>query len=375
MIFCLFGTRAADENQLDTAARPDTFCYLLVVVATLALILRRRAPLWALAICGAALTVYLSKDYPFGPVLFTGPVAAWAVGSRLPWRRALPAVGIFAVVVAAGAAGRLLDGGGAGWLAFTGWVLIWSLVVGSAAVAGAAITERRRSAEGVRLEQARRAVSEERLAMAQDVHDGVGHGLAVIALQAGVAMHVLDRDPQRARELLATIQSTSRESLDGLRADLERLRSPESTAARRPAPGLADLPVLLDRMRDGGLILRTDLAGVPSGAEDPLPAEVDAAAYRIVQESLTNVLRHADTSEATVRIVRDGTTLRIDVRDRGRTPVRERSVGTGATGIDGMRGRAETAGGTLSAGPAEDGGFLVRAALPLTTSSIGAHHD
>jgi signal transduction histidine kinase len=173
-------------------------------------------------------------------------------------------------------------------------------------------------------------------------------------MQAGVAAHVLDRDPARARELMATVATTSREALDGLRADLERMRSPAEEAARRPGPGLADLPLLLDRMRDGGLRLSVTL---PAG--DAVPPDVGAVAYRIVQESLTNVLRHAGTSEASVRVAVDGA-VHVEVADRGNGP----AGGDGGSGIAGMRRRAESVGGQLSAGPREGGGFLVRAELP-----------
>jgi signal transduction histidine kinase len=162
---------------------------------------------------------------------------------------------------------------------------------------------------------------------------------------------VLDRDPERARELLATVVTTSREALDGLRADLERLRTP---AARRPGPGLADLPVLLDRMRDGGLDLAVSLP-----ADAAVPPDVGAAAYRIVQESLTNVLRHAGTDAASVRVSLDGA-LRVEVADRGLSG----APGAGGTGIAGMKRRAESVGGSLTAGPRDGGGFLVRAELP-----------
>src|SRR4051794_36014201 len=200
-----------------------------------------------------------------------------------------------------------------GWLPQLTWVGGWAATVGGVAAIGAARQVRRRSEAGVWAEQARRAVSEERLQMAQDMHDGVGHGLAVIAMHAGVALHVLDRDPERARELLASIQATSREALDGLRADLDRWRSPDDAAARRPVPGLEDLPQLLARMRAGGLTLTDRIDPCPD-----LPEEVGAAAYRIVQESLTNVLRHAAGAAAEVRIGCAGAALEIEVRDDGR---------------------------------------------------------
>jgi signal transduction histidine kinase len=262
-------------------------------------------------------------------------------------------------VTAAAAAPAFFEGSGAGWLSHLTWSLTWGAAVAGVAAVGAALQVRRRSEAGVRREQARRAVSEERLQMAQDVHDGVGHGLAVIAMHAGVALHVLDRDPARARELLTAIQATSREALDGLRTDLDRWRSADDAASRRPVPGLDDLPRLLARMRAGGLVLddRVELcAGVP--------AEVGEAAYRIVQESLTNVLRHAGATPADVTLGCTGDALIVEVRDRGAGAPGSDDVPAGS-GITGMRRRTAALGGRFTAGPAPDGGFVVRAELPV----------
>jgi signal transduction histidine kinase len=343
---CLGGTHAAGDNQGDL---PHTYAYALAGLAALTLLLRRRAPLAGLSVAAAATGAYLLLDQPYGPILFAGPVWAWCLAAVLPLRRALPWITGYGIVLVATAAPGQLDEDG--WGGLLVWTTGITVVLAAGTVTGFAMAARRQSELDARQEVARRAVSEERLAMAQDVHDGVGHSLAVIAMQAGVAAHVLDRDPDRARELLATVVSTSREALDGLRADLERLRTP---AARRPDPGLADLPVLLDRMRDGGLDLEVSL---PTAAA--VPPEVEAAAYRIVQESLTNVLRHSGTGAASVRVVLDGA-LRVEVADRGQPG----PVSPDGTGIAGMRRRAESVGGRLSAGPRDGGGFLVRAELP-----------
>jgi signal transduction histidine kinase len=343
------GTHGAAETQ-STASHP--YAYLLAGLTALTLLLRRRAPLVGVSAAAAATGAYLLLDQPYGPILFAGPAWAWCLAATLPLRRALPWIaGLVLVVVGAGAPRAVHQ---LGW----GGLLIWAAaatgVAAAAAATGSALAARQRSEAAARVEIARRAVSEERLAMAQDVHDGVGHSLAVIAMQAGVAAHVLDRDPDRARELLATVVATSREALDGLRADLERMRRPADGAARRPGPGLADLPLLLDRMRDGGLRLDVTLP-----AESPVPPEVGAAAYRIVQESLTNVLRHAHTGEASVRVELDGA-LRVEVADRGSGP----AAADGGSGIAGMRRRAESLGGRLEAGPRAGGGFVVSAELP-----------
>ena len=357
LLLCLVGTGAAARNQ--GLPHPGPAAYALAVVAALALLLRRRMPLAVLAVCGVAIGGYLLLGYPFGPILLTGPVAAVAVATRLPWRTAALAGTGFVLVTALP---HTLDTDAGGWVPRLAWTVGWAAVVAAPAAVGAALQVRRRADAGVRAEQARRAVSEERLAIAREVHDGVGHGLAVIALQAGVALHVLDRDPARARELLASIQATSRESLDGLRAELQRFRDPAAPTALRPVPGLADLPALLGRMRDGGLVLHAQLDECPG-----VPADVGAAAHRIVQESLTNVLRHAGNTPAWVTVRCSPGGLLVEVRDRGAGPAAGAPAGLG---IPGMRERAGAVGGRLSAGPTGEG-FLVRAELPLPVPASG----
>jgi signal transduction histidine kinase len=358
LLLCWVGTGAAARNQ--GLPSPDAGAYLLVTVAALALLLRRRAPLLTLALVGAAIGGYLLLGNPFGPVLLTGPVAAYAVATRVPWRTAALAGAGFVLVTALPHA---LDSDAGGWVPRLAWTVGWTAVVSAPGAVGAALQVRRRADAGVRAEQARRAVSEERLAIAREVHDGVGHGLAVIALQSGVALHVLDKDPARARELLTSIQATSREALDGLRAELLRFRdpgAPAEPAALRPAPGLADLPALLARMRDGGLVLHARLDECPG-----VPAEVGAAAHRIVQEALTNVLRHAGETPAWVTVHCSAGSLLVEVRDRGRGPVDGAPAGLG---IPGMRERAAAVGGRLEAVAADDG-FVVRAVLPVPAGS------
>jgi signal transduction histidine kinase len=171
-----------------------------------------------------------------------------------------------------------------------------------------------------------------------------------------VALHVLDRDPEGAREAMEAVRATSRESLENLRAELEALRSPGATQ-RRPAPGLEDLDRLTDRVRAGGVAVRVDIdPDLPA-----LPPAVDAVAYRILQESLTNVLRHAGAAAARIRVVRQDATLLVDITDTG---VRPCTPG-GGSGIRGMQAQAEALGGTLHAGPRPAGGFVVAARLPL----------
>jgi signal transduction histidine kinase len=188
--------------------------------------------------------------------------------------------------------------------------------------------------------------------MAQDLHDGVGHGLAVIAMQAGVALHVLDRDPASVRTALDAIRDTSRESLDALRTELSRL---SGEAPRAPQRGLADLEELAGRVRAAGVAVTV------TGADQEVPDAVAHAAYLVAQEALTNVLRHAHAESVEVSVT---------VRD-GRATVRVRDDGTASgahdegMGITGMRSRVEALGGSLVAGPRPAGGFEVVAELPL----------
>lgn len=363
------GTHGASQGQ--TWARdPGVFTYTLVVVAALALLLRRRYPRTTLLINAAALVTYLAADYAYGPIMITVPVVMYTLGYQLPLRSAVRWGGGYYAVFFVVSTVRLLDDSGDDvWRQGAAWAIASLALFGAPLAIGAALKTRRESQADVRAAQARRAVSEERLRMAQELHDSVGHGLAVIAMQAGVALHVLDRNPEKVRAALEAIRDTSRSSLDGLRAELQVLRSPVTDAApRSPVAGLAEVGILLDRIRAGGVEVVADLDGASGG---DLPPDVDVAAYRIVQESLTNVLRHAAATRAEVLIRRSGDELLVDVSDNGvggrpPGPPSEPAEDDGSgTGIAGMRARAEAVGGRLQAGPRTGGGFAVHARLPL----------
>jgi signal transduction histidine kinase len=201
--------------------------------------------------------------------------------------------------------------------------------------------------------------------MARELHDVLGHHLSLINVQAGVGLHLMDNRPEQAREALTAIKTASSEALREVRAVLGVLRPEEEAAPRQPALGLDRLDELT---ADAGLPVTTTI----SGARRPLPAEVDRAAYRIVQEALTNVRKHAApeaTAEVTVDYAPDG--LRLSVRNDG--PAEERGTADVATGegsgIAGMRARAAALGGDLHAGPLPGGGFMVTALLPTGESS------
>jgi signal transduction histidine kinase len=206
--------------------------------------------------------------------------------------------------------------------------------------------------------------------MAREVHDVVGHSLAVISMQAGVALHVLERRPERAAESLRAVRETSAQALAELRATL---------SAREPLPGLDRVPDLIAAVRAGGLPVTLTVRGDPT----PVPAAVDLAAYRVIQESLTNVVRHAGPCRATVRVDYHPNRVTVTVADNGRGAPpgvggREGAVvvgggrgvaGSAGRGLAGLRERAEGVGGTLVAGPGVVGGFEVCAVLPTVERS------
>jgi signal transduction histidine kinase len=354
----LVGTAPAATFQPEAARAPDALAYVLVVAAALALAPRRR-PGVSLLLNAAVIVCYLAAGYPYGPVLLTVPAAVYGVAARWPLLQAgLVVAADFGVLLVAMFAKRAQELTDAGVVEMVGDALVWVAVFVVAFTVGSTVRVRRMAVAGVRTEQARRVASEERLRMAQDLHDSIGHGLAAIAMQAGVALHVLDRDPEEARQAMRAVRATSREALENLRAELEGLRSIEP-AERRPAPGLEDLDRLTERVQAGGVTVHVDIE--PGLAA--LPPAVGAAAYRILQESLTNILRHAGAAQVRIRIGREGEKLLLEVTDTGDGGPPGAS-GSGL-GIHGMRAQAEAMGGTLDAGPRPGCGFAVEARLPL----------
>ncbi|MFB4308579.1 sensor histidine kinase [Actinomadura sp. GTD37] len=360
----LLASGPAADLQPGSARTLDAAGYLMVTAAALALGLRRR-PGIALAANTAFVAGYLAAGYPFGPVMLTVPMAVYGVADRFPLpRAAFAAAADFGVLIVGVFAKRVRDAAsvpaGSGHYPMSRDAVVWGAIIAVALAAGALTRARRQAAAGVHTEQARRVASEERLRMAQDLHDSVGHGLAAIAMQAGVALHVLDHDPEEARQSMKAVRATSREALENLRAQLDWLRDAGGApAVRAPAPGLDELDRLTERVRAGGVTVHTDIAPDVAG----LPADVDAVAYRILQESLTNVLRHAGAVPVRIRIRRDGGALLLEVTNAC-AAVPSAPPGNGL-GIRGLRSRAEVIGGTLAAGPSPDGGFGVRARLPL----------
>jgi signal transduction histidine kinase len=228
----------------------------------------------------------------------------------------------------------------------------------------AELEERTAQLDEAREELARRAVTEERLRLARELHDVVAHAMSVIAVQSGVGAHVADTQPEEAAKALAAIEATSRAALTELRRLLGVLRQDsEPRGDLAPVPGLADLDSLLAEVAKAGLAVRLRVEGTPS----QLPAGVDLSAYRIVQEALTNVVKHAGPARAQVRICYGDHDVAVEVTDNGRGVMAlagDGRVGTGH-GLIGMRERVAAFGGDLEVGPYPGGGFRVAARLPL----------
>ncbi|QLQ36371.1 sensor histidine kinase [Micromonospora robiginosa] len=335
---------------------------LLALVGCAALALRRRSPLPVLAVVTVTAATALLVQQARGPFVLTVALAAYTVAARTDRRTA----------VAAGTASGLVLGGCAVAALGVGWwdpaVVVLLLWFGVAVAAGDAVRSRRayvavleeraRRAERTREEEARRRVAEERLRIARELHDVVAHHIALINVQAGVAGHLLRERPDAAEEALGHVRSAARTVLDELATLLGLLRRGEPDAPTEPAPGLGRLDALVDGFATGQPV-RWTLTGRPR----PLPSAVDVAAYRIIQESLTNAHRHAPGAAVTVGVTYSATGVVVEVRDAGPGPTGPGEPGAGL-GLLGMRERAEAVGGAFHAGRLPEGGFLVRAELP-----------
>jgi signal transduction histidine kinase len=314
---------------------------------------RCKAPIVVFAVTSALVFTYYAESQPGGPAIIAPTVALVAVAFlRGPLIGAISGAVIAITVVS----DELLHGDTYGALdpRLIGFVLWVAVAVGVGTMGrmhrAQAVANEERAAEEDRLR-----AEEQRLSIAREVHDVVAHSLAMINVQAGVAAHVADRRPDEAKAALLAIKAASRSALTDLRATLGVLRSGDE---RAPTPGLGRLPDLVTAAAAAGVTVVTE------GDAGTLPAPVDVAAYRILQECLTNVVRHA-TAADTVSVGLDRTEddLEITVRDNGRAakPYRQ-----GGNGLRGMAERAQALGGQIEAGPLAAGGFQVRARLPLT---------
>jgi signal transduction histidine kinase len=376
------GTIGASQGQPE-ARDLDPLALVLVLAAPVALVWRRTRPEVALGVAFASVMAYLALDYPKGPI-FLGLIAAYVNAVVLGWRRLAVAVLVGGYVLVAWVMPAFDDGPWPDW-SVAGALAAWLLVLGSASELIRVQLERAGERQAARAEEARRRASEERLRIARELHDVLAHNISLINVRAGVALHLVDDnpdaiDPAQVRPALAAIKDASKEALGELRSVLDVLRQDEA-APLAPTAGLADLDGLAERARGTGLDVRVERVngdGRTVPAEDitgGLPAGVDLAAFRIAQEALTNVVRHAAASRATVRLRRTPDLLEVQVDDDGTgaadAPLGPTDAGfdrgEGGRGITGMRERAQALGGTAEAGPRPGRGFRVRARFPLAT--------
>lgn len=338
--------------------RYHAFTVVLLFLGPLLLLYRRRFPVSTLLAVTAVIGVYLLLRYPYGPVFLSGVIALFNAalhGRRLVTWIAVPAsVATLMIVMATTHTGYSIG------IAEAAFAVAWLTLLMVVAEIVKARRDRAAQAEATREEQAKRRAGEERLRIAREVHDVLAHHVSLINVQSGVALHLIDQQPEQARHALTVIKQSSKEVLVELRNILGVLRDVDGEGApRQPVATLDQLDALVERMRAAGLPVRLEI----SGERRQLPSGVDTAALRIVQESLTNTYRHAGPAEAVVRLAYLPDSVRAEVDDNGRGDVTGAKLGTGS-GLAGMQQRAEALGGTLVAGPKPGGGYLVSAVLP-----------
>jgi len=343
---------------------PGPLAYILVAGAFLPLALRRRFPLAVLAFTTFVAAVYQVLHLPPSISPFAPLIALYTVGTLKDRRTLLIAAALTTFVTLAASLPA--------WGTATFWAEALRIVstAGVAAALGdatrnrrayvAEVEQRASEAERTREEEAARRVNEERLRIARELHDVTAHSLSIIAVQSGAAAHVIDSDPAAARTALEAIRHTSKAALDELRAMLGVLRAPdEAGAPLGPTPGLGRIGELVAPLQAAGHAVTAEID------EDlgDVPAVVEFSAYRIIQESLTNVVRHAGSCEVRLVLRREGDTLAIAVDDDGcGEPSAPVAYGHG---IEGMRERVTALGGVFEVGPRAEGGFHVGARLPL----------
>ena len=364
-LFHLLGARSQADEVGGRSLTLLTAAILLI--GPIALYWRRRAPIVVLAVASAASIAFASFAAPRW-MYAVAPIIALFNAAKMGRPRAafLTAAGFYtAYLLITSVFAAELGLRPYARLELRVALLLAAMVVLAIFLGGAAKAQSEQVAEMMKAraerakakeEQERRQASEERLRMARELHDVLGHHLSLINVQAGVGLHLMDNRPEQAREALTAIKTASSEALREVRAVLGVLRPEEEAAPRQPALGLDRLDELT---ADAGL----PVTSTTSGERRPLPAEVDRAAYRIVQEALTNVRKHAaPEAKAEVAVDYAPAELRLSIRNDG--PVVETPGGDGS-GIAGMRARVEALGGDLQAGPLKGGGFLVTAILPI----------
>jgi signal transduction histidine kinase len=350
----VFGSLGASRGEQDRRAA-DWFMIVLVLIGSVSLYWLRTKPvpvLWATVL---STLVYMLMQYAYGPVIFSFVIAVFTAirtGHRLAGWTAIVAL------YAGHVLGRLvlgINGQGIYQILLVGTCFV---VLGFVAELFRGQRERVMAAKETRREEELRKAGEERLRIAQELHDVVAHHISLINVQASTGLHLVDRQPEQAGPALAAIKEASKEALVDLRSIVGILRQPDEAAPRQPVAGLDRLDHLISRTSRAGLEVHAIVHGDPR----PLPIGLDRAAFRIIQESLTNVVRHAKATAATVRIQYGEQALVLQVDDDGDSLVGPPKEGNG---IIGMRERATALGGTLTASRTPTGGLRITAQLPL----------
>jgi signal transduction histidine kinase len=366
----LFGPTEERAGSLE----PDVVALLFITLGALSLVWRRQRPVEVLIFLGVLLGGFYIRDYGsfMSIVGLTGLYAATVHAANR--RRAWIAIVIFIVGLVGTAAFSLLDrpngldvSGAAAMLLSLGIVVFVGVVTRNREQIFVKAEARADEAEADRAAAAERARTEERLRIARELHDVVSHGMSVISVQAAAAQEIAPTDPDRAIELMRTVETTSRESLNEMRRMLGVLRNDQAThegdhANRGPQPSLADIEATITHCRDAGLETEFSVCG----EEHPLSPGLELTVYRIVQEALTNVLKHGGpAATASVEVDYRDSTILVKISDTGRGVVARLSGTNSGNGLVGMRERVELYDGTLTAGPKSGGGYSVSALIPL----------
>lgn len=342
----------------------DALAYLLAALSGLPVVLRRKFPLTVMIVVGLAMGLYYALGYramlgqPGGLIALYTVVLSYPLGQALGIATA--SLTIYEIGVFLGKSPTILGDTLLGLLQ----TLATIVVARSAKLRSRRISEIAEHAQQLEHHaqlEAERAVVEERIRIARELHDVVSHHLSVIAVQANLASYVFDSAPETTRDALATITSTSTEALDELRRLLLVLRPPRKEpgdGVLRPQPGLADLPSLAARVREAGVPVRLRISGTPR----TLPSGQQLCAYRVAQEALTNVIKHAGSAEAELTLAYQEDNLILRVTDTGAITVPARNPA--GHGLIGMRERAGMYGGVLEIGTGSGRGFEIALTLP-----------
>jgi signal transduction histidine kinase len=366
-VFDVLAVVALVASQVDVWVSVDEDRVQLAVVAFVtaaALLFRRRAPVAAPLLVGAGAIAFSLLDardaYETDTMIVVLLLATWAAGSLLDVRRA--AVGFAAVL--AGGWFVLLRAPGvpsteALWFTFPLTVFFVISVASTRRAEQARLAEERAERSE---EEARRAVEEERGRITRELHDVLAHSVSVMTVQASAVRRLLKPEQEREREALRTVEETGRQALAEMRRLIGIMKSEHETAARAPQPGVQTLPQLVEQVRQSGLPVDFEVEGEPV----PLPPGIDLSAYRIVQEALTNALKHAGPAHAWVSVRYAGDDVEIEVANDGRT----NDGAVAGYGLIGMRERVALCGGELESGPRPGGGFRIAARLPVAGSAV-----